>query len=51
VLNKIDLTGTDENIDHFKNAIKGIQVLTVSAATGKGVKELIKTLAAKLQKE
>jgi len=50
VLNKIDLPGTSEKIDAFKNALKGIQVLTLSAATGKGVKELINLLSSKLAK-
>lgn len=50
VLNKIDLPGTDEKIAAFNAAVKEIQVLTLSAATGKGVKELIKFLSAKLAK-
>lgn len=51
VLNKIDLPDTDQKIDAFKQALKNIQVLTLSAATGKGVKELITLLASKLHKE
>jgi GTP-binding protein len=50
VLNKIDLPDTGEKVEAFKNALKNIQVLTLSAATGKGVKELIKFLSAKLTK-
>jgi GTP-binding protein len=50
VLNKTDITGTEEKIDAFKNALKDINVITLSAATGKGTKELIKLLASKLQK-
>jgi len=50
VLNKIDLPGIEEKVAAFKHALKDIQVLTVSAATGKGVKELITLLSAKLIK-
>ena len=51
VLNKTDLTGTDNRIEAFKAALPGHQVLTISAATGQGVKPLIKFLAQKLIKE
>ena len=50
VLNKIDLPETKEKIKAFKHALKDIQVLTLSAATGKGVKELINLLSSKLTK-
>jgi len=50
VLNKIDLPNTKEKIETFKKALKDIEVLTLSAATGKGVKELIKLLSSKLTK-
>ncbi|WP_457553038.1 GTPase ObgE [Desulfobacula sp.] len=50
VLNKIDLTDTNPKVEAFKQAIKNIQVLTLSAATGKGVNELIKLLSSKLTK-
>jgi GTP-binding protein len=50
VLNKIDLPDTQEKIEAFKHALKNVQVLTLSAATGKGVKELVKLLASKLIK-
>ncbi|MBU1344107.1 MAG: GTPase ObgE [Proteobacteria bacterium] len=50
VLNKIDLPGTQKKVDAFKHALKDIQVLTLSAATGKGVKEFIKLLSSKLTK-
>ncbi len=50
VLNKIDLSGTKEKVAAFKHALKNIQVLTLSAATGKGVKELISLLSSKLTK-
>ena len=50
VLNKIDLPGTQEKVLAFKNALKNIQVLTLSAVTGKGVKELIKLLSSRLAK-
>jgi GTP-binding protein len=51
VLNKIDLPGTKEKIEAFKNALKDIQVLTLSAVTGKGVKELVNLLSSKLAKK
>jgi len=50
VLNKTDLPDTKEKIEAFKNALKDIQVLTLSAITGEGVKELINLLATKLSK-
>ncbi len=50
VLNKIDLPGTKEKVAAFKHALKDIQVLTLSAVTGKGVKELISLLSSKLTK-
>jgi GTP-binding protein len=50
VLNKIDLPGTTEKVAAFKRAANKIQVLTLSAATGKGVKELIQLLSSKLIK-
>ncbi len=48
VLNKTDLTGTDNRIEAFKAALPGHQILTISAATGQGVKPLIQFLAKKL---
>jgi GTPase len=50
VLNKIDLPGSDEAIEAFKKAVGKIQVLTLSAATGKGTKTLVKLLSTKLLK-
>jgi GTP-binding protein len=49
VLNKIDLTGTENRIEAFKNALPDQSIFTISAATGKGVKTLIKHLAQLLQ--
>jgi len=51
VLNKMDLTGVENRVDSFKTALPNLQVLTISAVTGKGVKSLVKLLASKLQKE
>jgi GTP-binding protein len=51
VLNKIDLPDTGEKVDAFLKAVNNIQVLLVSAATGKGVKDLIKLLSSKLTKK
>nr|WP_320192332.1 GTPase ObgE [uncultured Desulfobacter sp.] len=49
VLNKADLTGTENRIQAFKNALPDQTIFTISAATGKGVKPLIKYLAQILQ--
>ena len=49
-LNKIDLPDTKKKVEAFKHVLKDIQVLALSAATGKGVKELIKLLSSKLTK-
>jgi len=51
VLNKIDLPDTQEKVDAFRNSLKDIRVLSLSAATGKGIKELIMLLSSKLLKE
>ncbi|WP_300465004.1 GTPase ObgE [Desulfobacula sp.] len=50
VLNKIDLPDTEKKVEAFIAAVNNIQVLLVSAATGKGVKDLIKLLSSKLTK-
>ena len=49
VLNKIDLTGTQNRVEAFKNALPDQSIFTISAATGEGVKPLIKHLAQLLQ--
>ncbi len=51
ILNKIDLTDSDEKIKLFKNAYSGSEVFPVSAATGKGTRELISTMAKALNIE
>ncbi len=51
VLNKADLTGTENRMDAFKAALPHLEVHTISAATGQGVADLIKLLASKLHKE
>ena len=51
VLNKIDLSDTSEKIIAFKKSLKEFEILTISAATGKGTKELVKILSSKLVKE
>ncbi|MCK5311936.1 MAG: GTPase ObgE [Desulfobacteraceae bacterium] len=51
ILNKIDLTDSEEKIEIFKNAYNGSDVLSVSAATGKGTKNLITTMAKALNIE
>jgi len=51
VLNKIDLPDTLEKIHAFTRALKDFPILTLSAATGKGVKDLVSFLASELHKE
>jgi GTP-binding protein len=51
VLNKIDLSDTSEKIKAFKNSLKDFRILTLSAVTGKGTKELVKVLSSKLAEE
>ncbi|WP_321491726.1 GTPase ObgE [uncultured Desulfobacter sp.] len=45
VLNKTDLTGTENRIEAFKNALPDQTVFAISATTGNGVKTLVKHLA------
>ena len=49
-LNKTDLPDTQEGIKAFKNAVKNFKVISLSAVTGEGVKELIKLLSSQLVK-
>lgn len=51
VLNKLDLAGTQNRVDAFKAALPNLTLLTISAATGQGVKSLVKLLASQLQKD
>ena len=51
VLNKTDLTGTENRIKAFKAALPHRKVVTISAATGDGVSRLVKILAKKLARE
>ncbi len=51
ILNKMDLTGTDNRIEAFKAALPDRKVMTISAATRQGVDKLIRILAKKLQKD
>ena len=44
VLNKCDLFGAEENIKEFKKRVKKYKIITVSALTGEGKEELIKTI-------
>lgn len=39
--NKMDITGAEEKLEEFKKAVTGYEIFPVSAATGKGLKELI----------
>ena len=45
VLNKIDLTDTEEKVLSFKKALAGKPVMCISAVTGDGISDLIRTLA------
>ena len=51
VLNKADLTGTENRMAAFKAAVPHLEVHSISAATGQGVAELIKLLGSRLQQE
>lgn len=51
VLNKIDLSDTSEKIEAFKKSLTDFRILTLSAVTGKGTKELVKVLSSKLAEE
>ncbi len=51
VLNKLDLPDTQEKATAFKNALPDIEVFTISAATAKGVKALVKLLSFKLESQ
>ncbi len=48
VLNKTDLTGTQEAVSCFKKAVGHLDVLTISAATGQGCDQLVQILAKRL---
>ncbi len=50
VLNKIDLPDVLEKITAFRQALPDVRVLTLSAATGEGIKDLVALLAAELNK-
>lgn len=51
VLNKTDLTGTEQQVDSFKNALGSSRVLAISAATGNGCDRLVQFLARCLDPE
>jgi GTP-binding protein len=51
VLNKMDLTGTDNRAKAFEDALPGKNVHRISAATGQGVKALITLLAETLSSD
>lgn len=50
VLNKTDLTGAEEKAELFTDKLKNTRVFKVSAATGKGIDELVKFLGQILEK-
>jgi GTPase len=43
-LNKCDLDPAEDNIKKFKSNLRGKKIFTISAATGEGVRELIKAV-------
>ncbi len=45
VLNKIDLPDANENVPSFMEALKEKSILTISAATGQGTKQLVRRIA------
>jgi len=51
VLNKIDLTESVEKVDIFKKQFQGKRVFEISAATGKGVEQLVKFLGQVLKRD
>lgn len=51
VLNKTDLTGSDEKIKLFTEKLGKKKVFTISAATGDGVEKLVKFLGQVLKKD
>jgi len=51
VLNKMDLTGANEMANRFKTSLGGREVLMISAATGKGVKQLISKIVQLIDRE
>ena len=50
VLNKMDLPGTEAAADQFVEAAADLPVFRISAATGKGVKDLLNSLATRLER-
>lgn len=50
VLNKLDITGSEEAADIFIKEAGNIEVLTISAATGKGINRLKQKMASLLNK-
>ncbi len=51
VLNKIDLTDAEEKVEAFRKALGQPGVLAVSAATGAGIRELVRRLAQTIGKK
>ena len=50
VVNKMDLTGSDENLRRFEEAL-GVEVLAVSAATGRDLEKFAETVWRVLQED
>jgi GTP-binding protein len=48
VLNKLDLPGADKTATKFKSAAKGMDILSISAITGKGIDVLKSKIVAVL---
>ncbi len=50
IANKMDIEGSKENLEKFKNKVKDVEIFEVSAATNKGLQKVVDVLADKLDK-
>lgn len=49
VANKMDLPGAEKNLAELRRRLKGVEVIGISAVTGRGLKELISAILAMLK--
>ncbi len=45
IANKMDIDGADENLENFRKKVKDVEVFPISAATGKGIDEVLIKIA------
>ena len=45
IANKMDIDGADENLENFRKIVKDVEVFPISAATGKGIDEVLIKIA------